>query len=401
MRAKSVVLLVIALGCGLVAALGVTQVMSRRTAAAAAPTMEFTPIIVAATDIPMGDLIMPEMIRAEPWPKHKVPPSAISKLENVEGRRPKTKLYANTPILETQLLGTGESAANPTEHIPPGYRVVSVQVDEVAGAGRLIRPGDRVDLLVFMQRNPNRGILETATRTVLQDVKVFAVGDQFDLQQAEGKKSIVARTVSLLVTPRQAEVLMLATELGSIRLSLRSYADMQVVDLPGSSPDELHARTAAADMASSRGSSLAPGTPSPQSDGSEAFLQYLAAQQAKASGQSPEQSSTRQQWVMRLIQGPQLSQVVMTATSTHSGTAGQGVLQLWEVQEGTPSATGTEVVSDVAHPVPAMADELTAESAPANPQTSPAAEPVAAEDPHQAPEPDDARPDEDSQNRSI
>lgn len=241
MRNRSLILLGVAVTCGLIASVGVTRTLSQRATGAAPGTVEFTSIVVAAQDIPMGDLITADMVRTEPWPKQKVPSGAHRDLQNVVGRRPKTRIYAGTPILENQLLGRGEGAVDPTEHIPPGYRVVSVQVDEVIGAGRLIRPGDRVDLLVFIQRNLQRGIPETVTRTVLQDVKVFAVGDQFDLQETENRRSIAARSVSLLVTPRQAEILMLASELGTIRLSLRSHADDSVLELPGSNPRDLGA----------------------------------------------------------------------------------------------------------------------------------------------------------------
>jgi pilus assembly protein CpaB len=236
MRNRSLILLTIALACGLIASLGVTRALSKWNSAGASHTLETVPIAVAAQDIPMGDPISPEFVRLEPWPKPKIPRGAITDVQNVVGRRPKTRIYANTPILENQLLGKGESAVDPTEHIPPGYRVVSVQVDEVIGAGRLIRPGDRVDVLVFIQRNPVRGIPETVTRTILQDVKVFAVGDQFDLQTVEKKSAITARSISLLVTPRQAEIFMLATELGSIRLSLRSHADGALRNYPAQVP---------------------------------------------------------------------------------------------------------------------------------------------------------------------
>ena len=109
--------------------------------------------------------------------------------------------------------------------IPKGYRVVSIRVDAISGGGNLLLPGDRVDLLVHMGRNESNGIVETTTRTFLQDIRVFAVNDVMNLEAGGDTKSIQARTVSLLVTPEQAEILTMACELGSIKLVMRSPED--------------------------------------------------------------------------------------------------------------------------------------------------------------------------------
>ena len=67
--------------------------------------------------------------------------------------------------------------------IPKGYRVVPVKVDLVSGGSSLILPGDRVDVMVHLVRDPCREIQETVTRTILQDIKVFAVNDVVDLEK--------------------------------------------------------------------------------------------------------------------------------------------------------------------------------------------------------------------------
>jgi len=328
MRNRSLILLSVALACGLIASLGITRALSKRSSAPEGVALEMVPILVAAQDIPMGDPITPEFLRSEPWPKHKIPRGAMTDIQEVLGRRPKTRIYANTPILENQLLGKGESAVDPTEHIPPGYRVVSVQVDEVIGAGRLIRPGDRVDVLVFIQRNPVRGIPETVTRTILQDVKVFAVGDQFDLQTVEKKSAITARSISLLVTPRQAEILMLATELGSIRLSLRSHADGGVMELPGSSPRDLGAL--AVDSPPST-PPLPLATPLP-----------VVPDVPSAPASSPDsQSSPTESWVVRLIEGSRLREVKLVALQGPEDSMGSSRPQelAWHIEDaGTPES---------------------------------------------------------------
>jgi len=222
MRAKSLALLILALGCGLVASIGITQVMAKRDTGASKTSGETLPVFVAMKEIPLGEPLTAEIVGLEQWPKDKMPEGAIGKIEDIEGRKCRTKLYAGEPILEKKL-GDPNKAS---ELIPAGYRVVSVRLDLDSSGGGLIDAGDRVDLLVHIVRNPSRGIMQTSTRTFLQDVKVFAVNNVYDPDAASDEdKSKDAKTVSLLVTPSQAQEVMFAGELGKIRMVMRNSSD--------------------------------------------------------------------------------------------------------------------------------------------------------------------------------
>ena len=85
MRPKSLILLILALGCGLVASIGISQVMDRNSRHPKA--VETTPIYVALHNINLGDPIDAAMVSLQEWPKDKVPPGAISQLDQLEGRR--------------------------------------------------------------------------------------------------------------------------------------------------------------------------------------------------------------------------------------------------------------------------------------------------------------------------
>lgn len=240
MRAKSIILLVLALACGLVASIGINQVLANRGKELAAPVGETEPIFVASADIGMGDELTPENIKLEAWPKDKVPAGAMTKLEDVENRRTRTRLYAGEPVLEAKLFSHGASAQGGSVLIPKGMRVLSVKVDNVSSSSGMILPGDRVDVLVHMVQNEGRGIPETATRTVLQDVKVFAVNDLYTRDPRDkDETSISAKTISLLVTPQQAELITLASEVGSIRLTMRSLEDEGSTEAGGAAIGEL------------------------------------------------------------------------------------------------------------------------------------------------------------------
>ncbi|HEX3654741.1 MAG TPA: Flp pilus assembly protein CpaB [Pirellulales bacterium] len=239
MRPKTIMVMV-ALACGLVAAIGIHQTMQRPTGEGGG--VETTPIFVAKEQIGMGDPLKPEVLKLEAWPTDKVPPGAITKLEDTENRRTRSIIFPGEPIIEPKLLGKGESSASPTDMIPKGFRVVSIRVDAVSGAASLIKPGDRVDVLVHLQENPSRGITKTTTQTFLQHIKVFAVDDVFR-RDVDGAATVAAKTVSLLVTPAQGELVMLATELGTVRLAMRSANDEEDAETTPKSFADLGAGT--------------------------------------------------------------------------------------------------------------------------------------------------------------
>ena len=240
MRGKSIALLVLALACGLVAAIGITQVIARRGTLSAEGTGETQPVFLALKDVVQGEPLTGEVLQLEQWPKSKVPSGALSRLEDIEGRRARSKLFAGELVLDNKLAAKGVNAPGADLMIPKGYRVVSIRVDAVSGGANLLLPGCRVDLLVYIVKNRDSGIRETTTRTILQDIKVFAVNDVVTLETAGPEtKSIPARTVSLLVTPAQAEKVTLATELGSVKLVMRGPEEEAQTQLPGAFPHEL------------------------------------------------------------------------------------------------------------------------------------------------------------------
>lgn len=221
MRTKSVVLLVLALGCGLVASIGISQIIEQNKSAGTG-AVETEAILVAMKPVAGQEQLKAENIKLEQWPKHLVPKGALTKMEEIEGRRIKHAIAPGEPILQNKLVG--EQDKRPTIDVPPGYRLKAVHADAVSAVGNLIQPGDRVDVLVYL-KNFRGGSQQTATSTILQDIKVFAVNDQWRAGEDTGNDPIATKNVTLLLTPEQAERLTLAAELGKVSLVLRSPDD--------------------------------------------------------------------------------------------------------------------------------------------------------------------------------
>lgn len=334
MRTKSIFFLTLALGCGLVAAVGVQQVLATRDRAAPAPAVEMKAIVVAMEDIPMGDPVKITQIKLEDWPKSKIPEGALFKVEDAEGRRTRTKIYKGSPILEAQLLEKGAVDAGASPWIPKGYRVVSVKVDPVSGSASMLRPSDRVDVVVHFPAMPSKGIPKDYTRTILQNVRVFAVDDKYALTGDEKtqQKTLQAKTVSLLVTPEQAEILTAATELGQIRLVMRGLGDNEPVQTKGVDPLELIGLPT---QGGDPEKELVPGMEPPRRE--DAFAQFLQAQPQSA---EPVPASSRpsggESWAMRLLLGPQVNDVVLELDTENHWPSSMGAL--WRTSSAGPSS---------------------------------------------------------------
>lgn len=238
MRPKSMILIVIALGCGLVASIGISQVIDKRNQQAGPNKGETVKIFVAMVDVPIGEPLTAELVRLEEWPKDRVPEGSISLLEEIINRRPRTLLFAGEPIMEPKLI-SGNGLEGASERIPEGYRVSSVKVDLPASVSGLVLPGDRVDVVCYFRRSTD--VPQPIVKTILEQVTVFAVNEQTTREADRDVTVIHAKTVSLVLRPVDDNRLMLAGQLGHLQLSLRragddstdSSGDITVEDLLG------------------------------------------------------------------------------------------------------------------------------------------------------------------------
>lgn len=227
MRPKSLLLLALALGCGLVASIGISQVMDRNSQPRV--KLETVPIYIAKHNINLGDPIDAGMLSLQEWPKDKVPRGAISDLEELEGRRPRTAIIEGEPLLEGKLLATGQ-VADPIRAIPKGMRLKTIAVDAEKSAAGLLGPGDRVDVQLFVRKDQRTGVETAKSKIILQNIRVFAVDQAVQRPADGGEERTIAKTVSLMLTPEQASKLSLAEQIGEISLIPRNPDDEETAD---------------------------------------------------------------------------------------------------------------------------------------------------------------------------
>jgi len=230
------------LGVSLVFALVVSAIFYQLTARASAPaakapeSKEMKDVVVAAKPLGLGGSIKPGDVKISKIPVDQFPKGGFSKVEEVMDRPVVSNILLEEPIIQGRLgeRGSGQGIA---PIIPVGMRAVTVRVTEVVGVAGFVLPGMRVDVLVT-GRPPDS--TDTVTTTVLQNIVVVSAGQTYQ-PDARGQ-AINASTVTVLVSPEQAELLTLAGNEGRIQLVLRNGSDHGIEKTSGRQLAELFGR---------------------------------------------------------------------------------------------------------------------------------------------------------------
>jgi pilus assembly protein CpaB len=227
----------------LVAAVGsallLTRYMEARTAAVRVPTEA---VVVADVDLPVGTELRAEHLRAIAWPIASRPEGAFQDPKEVEGKMLAVRVYKGEALLATKLAGNQRDAGL-SALLPPGMRAVAVKVDDVVGVAGFVHPGDSVDVIATLR--PEAGA-SPASKIVLQNIKVLAVGKELDHRSKSQEKVVQATVATLMVDAEQSERLALAASQGKLLLTLRGTADVDEIATRGVSAHVLLARDAPA-----------------------------------------------------------------------------------------------------------------------------------------------------------
>src|SRR5688572_25654887 len=216
------------------------------------------PVVVTAQDVPVRTLITPQMLAVKQVPADARHEKAFTSLEQLDGKVTNLPMSAGEQVLSSKFFARKEDSGL-AFRVPPGRRAVSVTVNELISTGGLIVPGDFVDVIaVFapVASGPNGQTADPmgdSAGLVLQNIEVLAVAQSLQAPAAEptGAQAVVgqatgsradtrqeavarpnARTMTLAVTPEEAQKLILAEERGKVRLALRGVEDHTVAGVP-------------------------------------------------------------------------------------------------------------------------------------------------------------------------
>ena len=196
-------------------------------AARAAGQHPVTDVVVARDTISIGTRVSPDTLKVVTWPADALPEGAVHDPQEVAGSIARTTIGKNQPVAKTELIAQGAGLL--PLMIDEGMRAMSVKVDSVTGVSGFITPNSHVDVIVAATRGEKN---DMRSRVIMQNIKVLATGT---IIEQKDEKPVEVPTVTLLVTPEQAETLTLATRYDSVRLALRNYRDEELVQTTGTS----------------------------------------------------------------------------------------------------------------------------------------------------------------------
>ncbi len=226
--------MLIAISFGLLAAYGIFSFLRQQRLDSERFRSSLQDIVVATKEIPSGAAITTDMVKTTSYLKASVPPGAFSSLQQVTGKIAKTTIAPGEPMLPSRLA----DKAGLTVLLSPGYRAIAVRVNEIIGVSGFIVPNDRVDVIALVAspsaaNEPAKQI----SKIVLQNKRVLSVAQTVN-EPKDGKPQ-VASSITLELTPEEAEKLSLASIEGQIVLALRAAQDENIVDTPGSTTRDL------------------------------------------------------------------------------------------------------------------------------------------------------------------
>src|SRR5712691_16484 len=229
MRNKRLILaLAGAVVCGLLGVMLVTRYLS----SVQAFTKDLGNVVVAKTEIPLGEKITADQLGLAPIPNGSLPEGAFRKMDEVVGRVAITPIGVRETITNMKLAPSGVGAGL-SAVIPEGYRAMTVKVDDVVGVSGFIMPGSFVDVVAIITPLSQAGATNgPISKIVLQNIKVLASGAKIDSPENQRQPSEV-KAVTLQVTPEQAEKLVLAANEGKLQLVMRNYSDQDNTQTTG------------------------------------------------------------------------------------------------------------------------------------------------------------------------
>jgi len=196
-------------------------------------------IVVAKSDIDIGQRLTPALFIVVDWPTTSVPKGAFTDPQPLNGRVLRSSLLAGEPVSDAKLAPAG-TLGGLSALITEGKRAITVRVNDVIGVAGFALPGNYVDIIVSTETAPDPNAPQVRTRSiskiVLERILVLAVAQEVGRDETKPK---VVNAVTLEVTPEQAEKLDLARSVGTLSLALRNQIDPAATATTGATKENL------------------------------------------------------------------------------------------------------------------------------------------------------------------
>lgn len=223
MKSKSLILMIVSLGFGLIAAIGISQVMGKGKGEAA-PEIKMGSVVVALNELKHGEELTEENCKIENWPADIIPENACRNLEEVKNMAIRNRLSKSLPIMRSDILKASEIGI---VKIPAGFKVVAIKVGADDTMSGLLQPGHKVDVIGVVNVKDDNNQNKTISETFLRNVEVFSVNDKTRIRSAGENGSSGSTVVGVLLKEQQAEQLVWIQKVARLKLVLRGDDDSE------------------------------------------------------------------------------------------------------------------------------------------------------------------------------
>lgn len=199
----------------------------------------YSEIIVATEDIPARTKITADMLEPQKIQDSYILPNSIRDKAQIVGKYAAVKIVANEQIISDRLADLDKTYFS--YKVPTGYVAITIPVDSVSGVSDFIKPGDFVDVFVYLEEKEVKSEttyifnLESSS-DMLQKVLVLSVDKANDISEAdndEKNESLDTRKITLALEAKNAEKLVLGYKTGYLHLALRNPEDNTAIDTNG------------------------------------------------------------------------------------------------------------------------------------------------------------------------
>ena len=216
MKPRTIILLVVAVVCGLAAMYMTNRLLADKGTPPPANTVK---VLVTKKKV---DAWVPikkpdDLFELKDVPEGTYSPKCITDFKQLQDKALRRSLDEQMPVVPDDLLSAETSGL--IGSLKEGQRAVALKVTPESLAGGFVLPGSKVDVMFIKKR----GDVDSETQIILQDMLVLAV-DMKNTRQ-EGETAMLGSTATLAATPEEAEQLALASALGDLRLLLRTPLD--------------------------------------------------------------------------------------------------------------------------------------------------------------------------------
>lgn len=230
MSARQLIVLVVAAIAAIGALFLIRGIGARNDGPAEAETAAIAgeQVLVAARDVPQGAALTPSDLAVVLFPTDSIAPSFIRLSNQPSAQADYVNAVTRRPFAQGEPITLG-SVVQPdgrgfmAAQLAPGFRAVSIEIDNETAAGGYIQVNDRVDVIAtYSVENREGGGDQINSDIILQDVRVLALGETTQPQTTGESPAVVQAGVAVLeLSQEDARVLALADEMGTLNLALR------------------------------------------------------------------------------------------------------------------------------------------------------------------------------------